>query len=185
MQITIEKRHLELHHVAGKDETRAHMQGVWISLEHREAVATNGTALAMLPIDAMVPIDSEASNKGFLIYTQDCKAMLKLAGKYQDTLVLEVDLSNGSISFQAIDAGYSCKIGLVTYVDYLQVLPTAKTEFSVKLNPTILMDIAKALGKTGARTKNLGLTLEFTGKLNPIRILVDSEVAGCLMPMKS
>lgn len=180
MKLFITKEQLNLHYTAGKDETRSHLMGVNFDIELMECAATDGIALAFLPIEKGQIIEATGHSK-FIISTKDCKEILKIMKKQKVNRVgleiMGIDAickitSNQTYTFKVFEYG--------EFPDYRSIIPRFKEKFEVALNPDLLMQLKKALG----RNKKDGLKLQFDTSKSVIKIICDGQYQGVLMPMR-
>lgn len=137
------KFHIEK--VASTDDGREILHGVYIDCRKPEAhvaIATNGRALAVVPID-----DVQDGEAGKLIPSAVMPKARKLAGKY-GRLCLglngAIKLSDGSTMPFADNEGKE-------FPNWRQIVPEEGRPGAIKvaLNPALLSAIASAIGATG------------------------------------
>ena len=139
-------------------------------LEGDHAIATDGTCMAVVPVeragidvDGPIPIDalkaSRARNEGGLIALEKGAAVL-----------------GSGVSYPR-DHG--------EFVEWRKVLPVNSVvpEYTISLNPAALAQLAAALGVAG---RPAGVTLFFYGENSPIAVRprISGESYGVIMPMR-
>ena len=163
--------------LVSKDQTRENIAGAYIEvgMESSSLVATNGHALAIVPINVSGEIET-GNPKGFTVDTDTIKAIRRNGGSgyfSEDSVIV------GSTSHKLGGQGESGK-----FPDYKQLLPDPETcKFRIlTINPRLLLDLAEAIGSKGQVTLSLP-----EDPLLPI--LVTSEMSpkanGVIMPMRN
>ena len=163
--------------VASSDYTRTHLTGVYLDVDAKRMVATNGHALIAVPCTPE-PGDHEGvlTKETLSDARRDKKPRVRAKKKLVDT-------------GRAIH-----RRPQVTFPSWKQVMSGLKkdgaTVVTFGVNPRLLMDIATAAGQSGFR---MGLALTFAvpeaGKEMLDMILVKSawvgeEFEACVMPMR-
>ncbi len=156
---------------------RANIENIKLAKSERfgdVAVATNGRALVIAPVEI-----SAGENDEGLISPEALKAARKnkpLEGILMVNGKLELPCSTAYP--RPVEGGES---GCGFYVKWEQVVPepSSPVDFTVSLNPQLLLDLAQAIGCA----KDGCVTLEFRQGMNPFRVTQNRlKAVGYMMP---
>jgi DNA polymerase III sliding clamp (beta) subunit (PCNA family) len=177
----LSKEVLNLVHTASKDVVRYHLNGICIDFQSGYAVATDGHALARMPLYD-VPKEYK-KRKQAIIDRAAAEYMLKLKGTDFD--LMEVDFSDTEISIKY--PGREAKFLLIDgkYPEYEAVIPrNDRQEVVFSFDPELLMRLAKAMSQ-GKRNKGITIAFADGDPLKPARVFNGTEnCLGVLMPMR-
>lgn len=179
------KKRPEVERAASKDAARPRLARPQLDAERSVLEATNSYMLVSVPVeldegDTSGPIEPEA-----------LKAQRK-ASKYDPASLA----CNGSVRLETVDGTQEWpRPDLGQWPNAPQLVPTAFSSFSIGLNPTFLLELAKALGDPEsvriefASTREVDVDGEPYGlasDLRPMRVTVPrgGESFGILMPIR-
>ena len=180
--------------VAAKASDNQHMlAGAYLDVSDCDdirLVATNGKALASLPVDA----EGDRPEEGRDIVSScliPCKAIVAAQAKGSDGQVF-VGPTEAKVFAGAETATFPVDRD-VTFPDWRKVEPVSKGQQfvaieSIILNPYLLLDLAQAIG-CGTRANVKGIKLTFHGQSNAIGVTIlgadesKRHALGMIMPM--
>jgi len=176
-------RKTKLQVVASKENSRFAINGIYLDTEEKRLVATNGKCMAIIPAEI-----EEGDTTAILnaeLWTEKRKKNEPIEAKVNGSAVMP----NGK-TFQHLDGQFP---------SYKDVIPTFEGKKTVKfsLDPSLLMDLAHAMGFNRTDEYGQGITLEMevnedgenTGSPILITNKIDFEFTkekakGLLMPIQ-
>jgi hypothetical protein len=174
----------EVERAASKDAARPVLSYVYLNAECGTLEATDSYRAVVIPVEI------EDGDTSGLIPAEALKAQRKASKHHEASLRV-----NGDVRLSTPDGEQVWKTGEGQFPNLQQLAPTELSTFRIGLNPTFLLETAKALGNgehvtiefTLQRDKVEGEdTGAYADPLRPIRVTVPNggESFGILMPIR-
>jgi len=153
---------------ASKDPIRRALQNVFITEDKKHLVATNGSALAKVPVE----LDASDDRGNGLI---PASVLTDARKKTKHRMHTELSLNGAFIHNDGVSIPRDAE---GTFPQYEHIFPKDPViKHTVTLNPELLLDLAKALGNSKS------ITLEFQ-EVGDAIIARNGLAVGLLMPRK-
>lgn len=137
---------LNLVNSVSTDETRYHLNGVYINLKDKEAAVTDGHQLVTCQLNDIGNF-SQLEGDGFILSTECCKAFAKLIKKSEFAGNLTVDLDAGKITLQLFGQSLSFNFIEGQFPDYQKVMPKMNgSHQQYCVNPKLIEQVRKSFG---------------------------------------
>tara|TARA_R110002020_G_C16090954_1_gene757888 strand:+ start:108 stop:674 length:567 start_codon:yes stop_codon:yes gene_type:complete len=185
----IDKKY-KLEKIVTKDESREALLHIYIDGEAQKAIATNGQAMAIVPVELS---EDDSIEKEKLLPAKALTAARKIGGKRiaESEIALNgsVTLSNGESMPYPGNQGEKNQYQ-IKYPNYKAVIPNPTETGEIHFNPKLLWELCQAIGAENSVT--LRIAMQWDGekgnhKIDPLQPIeaIKGKGKGVLMPMRN
>lgn len=170
----------QLHEVASTDSTRPVLNSVFVDSDFGKAVATNGTAMAIVPMATL-----QGDKPKAIVPSDVWRNASKLGGKHGH---VELTLKDETVEWMTKTGNASAKYVPGEYPNYKQVMPEIHEDRQIKIcfDAEQLLALAKAIGAGGLAkgSKFVTMTIDREDLRKPyiVTTFQSPEAIGILMP---